>query len=145
MPAIFTGNHRSDTLSVILEIKQVQPGECPMIFDFEEWAQLAKQDQAAFERKRAATIKQAIEDSAHSERERRMLHGLQFRVDMVRRKHKHALGACIEISDMLMDHFYQLAHLDMEDIVRQATPPDQDSNCRILPFKPVSDRNKRNS
>ncbi len=116
-----------------------------MLFDFEEWAQLAKQDQAAFERKRAAAIKQVIDDSAHSERERRMLNGLQFRVDMVRRKHKHALGACIEISDMLMDHFYQLANLDMEEIIRQATATEAHSSCRIIPFKAVRDRKKRDS
>ena len=105
-----------------------------MLFDFEEWAQLAKQDQAAFEKKRAAAIKQAIEDSANSERERRMLNGLQFRVDMVRRKHKHALGACIEISDMLMDQFYQLANLDMEQIIREAKASEHKSRCQVLPF-----------
>lgn len=111
-----------------------------MLFDFEEWAQLAKQDQAAFERKRAATIKQAIEDSANSERERRMLNGLQFRVDMVRRKHKHALGACIEISDMLFEHFYQLANLDLDEIARESNAETQKKPCQVIPFKPVSNK-----
>lgn len=111
-----------------------------MLFNFEEWSQLAKQDQAAFEKKRAAAIKQAIDDSANSERERRMLNGLQFRVDMVRRKHKHALGACIEISDMLMDHFYQLANLDMQDIMRETTAPEHKPRCQVVPFNKTHQR-----
>lgn len=109
-----------------------------MIFNFEEWAQLARQDQAAFERKRAAAIRQAIEEAASSERERRMLNGLQFKVDMMRRKHKTPMGACVAISAMLMEQVYQLVTLDIDEIIRNASkvPVRHTETCKIIPFSP---------
>lgn len=107
-----------------------------MKFNFEEWAQLARQDRAAFERKRAAAIRQAIENAAHTERERRKLRGLQFKVDMIRRKHKTPMGACVEISEMLMEQVYQLVELDINDIIQSSsTVTKQDTEpCKIIPF-----------
>lgn len=107
-----------------------------MIFNFEEWAQLARQDQAAFEQKRTATIRQAIDNTAHNDRERRMLNGLQFRVDMVRRKHKSPLGACIVLSQMLSQQLDQLLHLDIDGL----TDSDSQANHqpteqgKVIPF-----------
>lgn len=107
-----------------------------MIFNFEEWAQLARQDQAAFEEKRAATIRRAIEDTAHSERERRMLNGLQFKVDMVRRRHKTPLGACIALSDMLMQQVHQLTSLDIEQLLESVSSSTSlpHEKAKIIPF-----------
>lgn len=107
-----------------------------MIFDFEEWALLAKQDRAAFEKKRAATIREAIEETAHSERELRMLNGLQFKIDMVRRKHKTPLGACVAISDMLMRNVNQLIQLDVAELYEQSRlSTEVGDSATILPFR----------
>jgi len=86
-----------------------------MNFDFDEWAQLAKQDKIAFEKRRAATLNKVIASCASNDNELRKLNGLQFQVDMIRRKHKTAIGACIAISQMLMDHFYLLVTLDIDN------------------------------
>lgn len=107
-----------------------------MIINFEEWSLLAKQDQAAFEKKRVAVIRQCINETAQSDAERRRLNGLQFRIDMVRRRHSHALGACIEISDMLMAQFNRLIKLDLEQIIQQDRHESKNS-CQILQFRPA--------
>jgi hypothetical protein len=110
-----------------------------MIFDFEEWAQLAKQDRAAFERKRAATIREAIAETAHSERELRMLNGLQFRIDMLRRRHKSPLGACVAISNMLMHNVHQLVQMDINELYEQAQHPlKPTTSATVIPFTPRS-------
>lgn len=98
-----------------------------MLFNFDEWAQLAQQDKAAFENKRAETLKQAIADSAHSDRELRMLNGLQFRVDMVRRKHKSPLGACVAISEMLMNNVHELINMDVARIYEHSEKGSDDT------------------
>lgn len=106
-----------------------------MIFDFEEWARLARQDRAAFERKRTAIIRQAIAETAHSERELRMLNGLQFRIDMLRRKHKTPLGACVAISNMLMNNVHQLVHLDINELYEQTQhPAGSVPSATVIPF-----------
>lgn len=110
-----------------------------MIFNFEEWAQLARQDQAAFERKRAAAIREVIEEAASNETELRRLNGLQFRVDMIRRQHKTPLGACVAISEMLMANVYQLIDLDLDELYQQAEKKraPHTETCKIIPFRPT--------
>lgn len=101
-----------------------------MMINFEEWALLASQDRAAFEEKRAAAIRQCIADIAHNDAARRRLTGLQFRIDMLRRRHKSPLGACIALSQMMMDEVHKLSTLDLM-LSQHQTPP---SRCKILPF-----------
>jgi len=106
-----------------------------MIFNFDEWAELAKQDSEAFEAKRRETLQQAIADCAGTEREKRMLNGLQFRVDMLRRKHKSPLGACVAISDMLMLNVRHLIQMDVAEMYEHARQPDLSTHsATILPF-----------
>jgi hypothetical protein len=108
-----------------------------MIFDFEEWARLAKQDRVAFERKRTATIRRAIAETAHSERELRMLNGLQFRIDMLRRRHKSPLGACVAISNLLIQNVHQLVQIDINELYEQSQrPPSLSESATIIPFPP---------
>ena len=73
-------------------------------FDFDAWARLAKSDPEAFERQRAQVIEGAIRSS--SPRIQQRLRGLQFRVDAQRRLSRHPLGACIRISRMKLQMFY---------------------------------------
>lgn len=113
-----------------------------MSFNFEEWAQLARQDQVAFEKKRAAAIQEAIEQSAHSNRQRRRLHGLQFQVDMLRRKHKNALGACIELSSLLLTYYSRLVSLDIEQIRRKSNDRRR-QDCQLIHFDPAKRKKVR--
>lgn len=107
-----------------------------MKFDFDEWAELAKQDKVAFERKRAVTLHQAITSCASNEQELRKLNGLQFQIDMIRRKHKTAMGACIAITEKLMDQFYLLITLDI-DTIRHNAKKETDKKLtsdNVIPF-----------
>ena len=73
----------------------------PDPFDFEAWARLAREDPEAFESARRRVI-EAFIDSAPAHRRRR-LQGLQFRVDLERRRARTPLAACIRISGMMWD------------------------------------------
>ncbi len=102
-----------------------------MAFNFDEWATLAKQDCIAFEQKRVATLQQYIKAHAKTKDDLRRLNGLQFRVDMIRRKHKTPLAACIEMSKLLMDYVYQLSNPDLSLTAKRnkrRTP------AKLLPF-----------
>lgn len=106
-----------------------------MVFNFDEWAQLAKKDKAAFEQKRITALKQAINDCAKTDAELRMLNGLQFKIDMLRRKHKTPMAACVALSTMLMDHAYRMVHPDTEAIISAAKVAAKDTeSCKIIPF-----------
>jgi hypothetical protein len=71
------------------------------MFDFDSWAQLAKDDPAAFEVRRKQLLQQQLD--AAPERMRKRLEGLQWRIDRVRDQSQHPLGACIRISKMMWD------------------------------------------
>ncbi|HET20438.1 MAG TPA: DUF3135 domain-containing protein [Chromatiales bacterium] len=73
-------------------------------FDFDAWARLAQSDPEAFERKRAQVIETAIRSGAP--RNWKRLRGLQFQVDAQRRLSSHPLGACIRMSRMMLQMFY---------------------------------------
>jgi len=77
-------------------------------FDFDEWAELAKLDPELFEDNRRKVIeehfKQNIENRCSAGK--RLLYGLQFRIDMERRKSKNPMDSSIRLSCMLMEHFY---------------------------------------
>jgi len=106
-----------------------------MAFNFDEWALLAKYDRLAFEQKRAATLQHYITTHAKTADDLRRLNGLQFKVDMLRRKHKTPLAACIAISELLMTHVYQLANLDLAIVTQKS---DESNNPlkdgTLLPF-----------
>lgn len=107
-----------------------------MFINFEEWASLAREDRAAFELKRAAIVRQCIAETAHDEAARRRLNGLQFRIDMLRRRHKNPLGACIALSQMMMAEARKLGTLDLARSQRQSER--SSTSCKVLPFsKPV--------
>ena len=73
----------------------------PHPFDFDEWKSLAERDPLAFERRRRDTIEAAILACPDNRRPR--LRGLQFRIDMERRRAKCALGACVRMSEMMRE------------------------------------------
>ncbi len=74
--------------------------------NFDEWVELYKRDPAAFEHRREALIQQTI-NSAPEEHQRR-LNGLQFQVDMERRRSESPLQSCMQISSMMWEKFDDL-------------------------------------
>lgn len=70
-------------------------------FDFEQWSSLATQDPQAFEARRHELIEDLIR-SAPPHRQPR-LRGLQWRLDMVRKRSRTPLAACIRMSEMMWE------------------------------------------
>ncbi len=70
-------------------------------FNFDAWKQLAQTDPAAFELRRSRRIESEIGTLA-GERARRV-RGLQFRIDMERRRSRSPLGACMRIHKMMLE------------------------------------------
>lgn len=73
---------------------------------FDEMARLAKDDPEHFETLRQELIESTI--SGASEDHQRRLRGLQFQVDMERRRSGSAMAACLNISKMMHDSLYTL-------------------------------------
>jgi len=70
-------------------------------FDFDEWLELATRDPEGFEKRRQAVIENYLSSLPLSKQRR--LRGLQFRIDMERRRAHTAMGACIKLSSMMWD------------------------------------------
>jgi hypothetical protein len=68
-------------------------------FNFDRWVELAKADPAAFEAWRSAWIEEAIASAPPDCRQR--MRGLQFRIDLERRRARTPLKACIRLSQMM--------------------------------------------
>ena len=76
------------------------------LFDFEELLRLAQNDPDKLEQLRIQWCEQIIHDAPSEYR--RKLRGLQFRIDMERRKAKSPMAACISLSGMMHDSFDSL-------------------------------------
>ena len=70
-------------------------------FDFESWFKLFESNPEEFEKQR----KKVIDELIISSREKRRLNGLQFKVDMERKRSKTPIGSCVRLSNILMEHF----------------------------------------
>lgn len=106
-------------------------------FDFQEWADLARQDPDRFEARRSRLINEAIRrapaDRQHS------LRCLQWRVDRIRELKRTPLAACIAITNMMWDTFSDLHHtyLELAELKQGRTPPTRDlprRSAEIIPF-----------
>ncbi|MDY6941550.1 MAG: DUF3135 domain-containing protein [Pseudomonadota bacterium] len=73
-------------------------------FDFDTWADLAKSDPQAFEARRCEEIERLIGSASAANRCR--LRGLQFRIDMERRRSRTPIGGCVRLSHLMMDAFH---------------------------------------
>ena len=71
--------------------------------DFDAWMDLYKSDPEAFEHQREAMIQQTI--SKAPEQHQRRLNGLQFQIDMERRRAETPLQSCMKISSMMWEKF----------------------------------------
>jgi hypothetical protein len=70
-------------------------------FDFDHWAALARDDPARFEELRRDRVDELIQQS--SPRQRQRLRGIQFRIDMERRRSASPMGACVRIQSLMWD------------------------------------------
>ncbi len=74
--------------------------------DFDQLKEMAENDPEQLEQLRIRLCEQVIQDAP--EKYRRRLRGLQFRLDMERRRAKSPMTACIAISGMMHDSFDRL-------------------------------------
>ena len=115
--------------------------EFNFLFDFDEWSRLAKSDPAAFEARRLALIEEYLGQFAPLDQRR--LRGLQFRIDMERRRARTPMAACLRLSSMMWDSVLGNRGLKnaMERLLgssRTTASPARHSpaaSARILPFK----------
>ena len=70
-------------------------------FDFDHWAALARDDPDRFEELRRDCVDALIERSGPRQRQR--LRGIQFRIDMERRRSTSPMGACVRIQSLMWD------------------------------------------
>ncbi len=118
-------------------------------FDFDQMAQLFKDDPLAFEKKREEMVEELIQ-SAPSDLQRR-LRGIQFQVDMERAKAKTPMDACLRIYGKMMDHFHgQFApairglagaeELDADSaaLLCQSVTEVSRDKAQVIPFRPRS-------
>lgn len=88
-------------------------------FDFNEWSSLARTDPEGFARRRLSRIQWVIERAPERSRDR--LNGLQFRIDAECRLARTPLKACLRLSSMTWDSFFDLKEA-LASFSEHATP-----------------------
>ncbi len=73
-------------------------------FVFDDWKTLAETNPQAFEEKRKRVIEDMIGEA--SEKHRSRLEGLQWRIDIERKRSSNPFSACVRISNMMLDSVY---------------------------------------
>lgn len=98
--------------------------------DFDELVRLYKTDPIAFEQLRHDLCEQLIENAP--ERIRQRLRGIQFKVDMTRRKARTPMSACLSLSRMMQESLMELqaALNNPGGFLRQRTL----TEATVLPF-----------
>jgi len=71
--------------------------------NFDYWVALYQRNPEHFERQREKLVNDFIE---HSNADVRRLRGIQFRIDVERNRSKNPMGACLRVSRLMLDHFY---------------------------------------
>jgi hypothetical protein len=112
-------------------------------FDFDEWSALAKSDPAAFEQKRLDLIEDFLNSLPHHDQKR--LRGLQFRIDMERRRARTPMAACLKLSAMMWDSLMgsrglknaldSLLTATLSPALQPAPAQPPVRNAHILPFR----------
>lgn len=105
-------------------------------FDFDEWVALARDDPKAFEERRNALVREAIDQAPlHFQKK---LHGLQFQVDMIRQRSTHPLGACVKISNLMLNHLYQqeFGRCEAQSDIQTARYSNKGYKNNLIPFPP---------
>ncbi|WP_052830379.1 DUF3135 domain-containing protein [Gynuella sunshinyii] len=104
-------------------------------FDFEKMALLAKEDPQALETWLEERVEELIMSSPIEHHHR--LRGLQFQIDMERKRASNPLAACIKLSQMMHESFSKLRQVLNEvqqnnyQSSNQTTPTSQ---AKVIPF-----------
>jgi hypothetical protein len=103
---------------------------------FDEMVRLAKNDPETLERIRLKLIEETIAEAP--ENCHRRLRGLQFQIDMERRRASNPMSACVRISKMMHDSLYTMRQT-LNAAVGQATddvvmPLETPSQAQVLAF-----------
>lgn len=110
-------------------------------FNFDEWLQLAKSDPEAFEKRRQQAIDAMI--AAAPDERRQRLRGLQWRIDMERRKYKDSLVSCRKVFSMMWSSVYSenglLQALQGKTVVEKRQSDGSKAGASILEFQSVTD------
>ena len=114
--------------------------------EFEEMMRLAKEDPEKLEELRSNYINEIIEAAPKHQQNR--LKGLQFQIDMERRKAKTPLAACIKISEMMHESFMELRDalndlqkLNKGQTISKTSEEIDKVSAKILGFKSKEDKN----
>lgn len=106
-------------------------------FDFDFWAELARSDPEAFDRRRRELLEKAIH---LCKSDKRRMRGLQNRIELERRKAGVPLKACLRLSGLMWESFGELnGRLNGPPrltLVKHAAEPSV--SARILPFRSSS-------
>lgn len=87
--------------------------------DFDQLVKLAQEDPEALEALRKKLCEALIQQAPESYQRR--LRGLQFKIDMERRRAKTPMAACVKLSKLMQDSFYKLRVALNEASSQQAT------------------------
>ena len=109
-----------------------------MDFDFDKWAQLAKDDPAEFERQREATLRATIAQAPSEHRQR--LEGLQFRLNLERQRAGSPLGSCVRLNSLMWAGFYRLRK-ELNAAARGLSQPGEARpSAEVIPFQAARER-----
>jgi hypothetical protein len=110
-----------------------------MDFDFDKWAQLAKDDPAEFERQREAALRATIAQAPSEHRQR--LEGLQFRLNMERQRSSSPLSSCVRLNSLMWAGFYRLRK-ELNAAARGLSQPAGETrpSAEVIPFRAARSR-----
>ena len=109
--------------------------------DVDDLIKMAQDDPDGLERLRHELCTQLIENAP--EHYQRRLNGIQFQIDMTRRKSSNGLHSCIKISEMMLESYQKLqstlAELSEHDY-RQYKVDKPKTSADIIDFKLASEK-----
>jgi len=105
-------------------------------FNIDDWIALGQSDPAAFEEKKLQYIANLI-NSAPNERIKRILQGLQFKIDAVKSTTKNQYDCLIKLSNMMFESVAKLQLALNGDLPSKTTT----QNAIILDFNQRSSEN----
>ena len=83
------------------KLQKNQTGTHKPLIEFDDWAELAQSDPAAFEARRKQAIEELIQRMPEHKQQR--MRCLQWKIDQVRDRAKTPMAACIKLSELMWD------------------------------------------
>lgn len=106
-------------------------------FDFQAWTDLANYDPAEFEAQRRLAVDRLIDACGGGQR----LRGMQFRIDLERRRARTPLKACLTLYGMMWDSLLAMnVQVRAADATARGAPPAAGraaADAQVIPFRRV--------